>query len=152
MKKPKPKPVHSDKIGRADAKNWIMQAGETVLRRYAEVVEAADREDKKGVQQEGFDVEAYIATLGAAATEPKAAEEGETAAAQCEVTSGSAEQKARLIEVNRQVALHRKALKQAKKESEDRQPDRPAFTEKQAQTITANRAEAIRRATEKKTK
>ena len=61
------------------------------------------------------------------------------------------EQQKRLVEVNRQVAMHRRSLRSGGNEMQDESPHRAPLTESQLQTVAANRAEALRRAAEKRT-
>ena len=63
--------------------------------------------------------------------------------------SGLSEQQRRLIDINRQVALHRKARGGQEDQAEEMQPRKKELTKEQIAIIAANRAEAIRRTTER---
>ena len=126
----KQKMPHIDVLGKSDAKNWITQGIETVLKRYKEIGATTSSSVEVNQPQNDFDVEAYIETLEKEefikrypALEnthleylPAGAERGTTSSDRKQESetgdyqsSGLTEQQRRLIDINRQVALHRKA-------------------------------------------
>ena len=118
-----------DKICKSDAANWLWQATAQVIDRYSELKgTSAKTQNSQSTEGEGFDVEAYIAALEAESKlerpqrqqQGKAEEGGPTKeVVEIDWRAGETdEQKTMLIEMNRQVALHRKARKNDGTESE----------------------------------
>ena len=149
---PAAKGIIYDRIGKSDAENWLKKAMCEVGERYIELKAAEKAQQDK---QDREELEKYIegiripeTTKGKIQEEPKAQEteekQSEEGTNECHQDEEIAK---RIIEVNRQVALHRRAAKTATHEEGSREwvRQKPKLTQEQNERIERNKEAAIKK-------
>ena len=153
-----------DVIGKSDTTNWLTETFRSIVNRYAELRQPEEKqsEAKQGaakdqdseVDEINFDVEAYIDSL--AKSQEKEEEYSEAKLTEDRGTKvNGAELRQRLIEANRQTALHRKALREEEVScaiGDSTLSKKIQLTEMQVEKIGANKKAAQERNAERKAK